>query len=416
MFTTKFIVRGVKNSLKLRIFLRNKMTELSIPGMFVSPGALENALSKNPVSENLRLSRCLSQWNSQITNLRLGIIEGGADGNVSLSLTQVRDLLSRELFGQEEHSESNANVRSWEIFYAKYAESKKNRSYKESCEYTLKKMREFDKSDKWSLDKRLSEMTFEDISMKWLNAFDEWLVNAGVSQNTRNIHFKNIRTCLNRAIDEELTNNYPFRRFRIRAEQTRKRNLPVEELRRLFNYDVEDYQKYYLDYFKLIFMLIGINTIDLFNLTKIENGRIEYRRAKTKRLYSIKVESEAMEIIKRHLAKTGNGLLDITDRWSDHRGFQKYCNEALKKIGKTKRTGRGGKKEIKPEWPELSTYWARHSWSTIAYSIDIPKDIISQALGHSSGNAITEIYIERDQKKVDEANRRVLDWVLYRKR
>ena len=160
-------------------------------------------------------------------------------------------------------------------------------------------------------------------------------------------------------------------------------------------------------------MLVGINTIDLFNLTKIENGRIEYRRAKTHRLYSIKVEPEAMEIINRH--KGEKALLDIADRWGSHREFQKYCKIALKKIGKMERKGRGGKKEIKPEWPELSTYWARHSWATIAYSIGISKDIISQALGHSMGSAITEIYIERDQSKVDEANRRVLDWVLYGK-
>lgn len=33
MFTAKFIVRGVKNSLKLRITLNRKMTELSIPGV-----------------------------------------------------------------------------------------------------------------------------------------------------------------------------------------------------------------------------------------------------------------------------------------------------------------------------------------------------------------------------------------------
>lgn len=31
-------------------------------------------------------------------------------------------------------------------------------------------------------------------------------------------------------------------------------------------------------------------------------------------------------------------------------------------------------------------------------------------------NSTTAIYIERDQRKVDEANRRVIDWVLYGKR
>ena len=59
---------------------------------------------------------------------------------------------------------------------------------------------------------------------------------------------------------------------------------------------------------------------------------------------------------------------------------------------------------------ELTTYWARHSWATVAASLDIPKETIAAALGHG-GNTVTDIYIDFDQKKVDEANRKVLDYV-----
>ena len=89
--------------------------------------------------------------------------------------------------------------------------------------------------------------------------------------------------------------------------------------------------------------------------------------------------------------------------------------ETLKKIGKMERKGRGGKKEIKPEWPELSTYWARHSWATIARSIGVSIDDIALSLGHGDGHDLTRIYLDEDLQKVDEANRRVLDWVLYGK-
>lgn len=53
--------------------------------------------------------------------------------------------------------------------------------------------------------------------------------------------------------------------------------------------------------------------------------------------------------------------------------------------------------------------------STVAASLDIPRDTIAAALGHG-GNTVTDIYIDFDQRKVDEANRQVLDWVLYGKR
>lgn len=65
-------------------------------------------------------------------------------------------------------------------------------------------------------------------------------------------------------------------------------------------------------------------------------------------------------------------------------------------------------------WPGLSAYWARHTWATIAASLDIPKETIAHALGHSQ-HSVTDIYIDFDRTKVDRANRKVLDWVLYSK-
>lgn len=216
----------------------------------------------------------------------------------------------------------------------------------------------------------------------------------------------------NYAIDYDVTTAYPFRRFKIRPEETRKRSLTVDELRRLFDYPVEEYAEIYRDMFKLIFLLIGINTVDLHGLKAVtKDGRIEYKRAKTGKLYSINVEPEAMEIIEKYRGNTG--LLSIADRWSDSRNFRHQCNKALQRIGQVERTGRGGKKIIDAEFEGLTTYWARHSWATIAYELGISKDIIAQALGHSDGHDTTNIYIREDMRKVDEANRRVLDWVLY---
>lgn len=407
MFTSKFIVRGVKQSLKLRIFFNGKHTEISVPAINVPEEDLTDALSHNPRQANQTLAKNLKEWDAQLSRLKLELVNSKTR---SMSMSELRGVIEKELFGEKsDDAESESNKDNWEKFYVKYVESKTTKSYKASCQYTLDKMRKHCND--------FSRLTFGDITLKWLRDLDGKLVKDGLSQNSRNIHFKNIRTCLNRAIDEELTTNYPFRRFKIRPEETRKRNLPAKELRRLFNYTVEPYQEYYLDYFKLMFFLIGINGTDLYNLKKVENGRVEYRRAKTQKLYSIKVEPEAMEIIDRHRSQNGDGLLDITDRWKNPKDFIKNMNIALKKIGKLEIVGRGGKKKITPMWPELSTYWSRHSWASIAYNdLNISKDIIAQALGHEMGVGVTEIYLNKDQKLIDRANRRVLDWVLYGKR
>ncbi len=86
-------------------------------------------------------------------------------------------------------------------------------------------------------------------------------------------------------------------------------------------------------------------------------------------------------------------------------------NDNLSEIGPTVRKGLGGKKYREPLFPELTTYWARHSWATIAHKIGISKDVISMALGHSFGCKTTDIYIDFDRDKVDEANRKVIDYI-----
>lgn len=289
--------------------------------------------------------------------------------------------------------------------YEQFMESKTNRGTRGVYKHTLDRIRAFDKN----VDNKM----FEDIDLKWLTDFETFCAKTAC-KNARNIHLRNIRAVFNNAIDYGITTAYPFRRFKIRPEATRKRSMAVEELRRLFDYPVEDYAEIYRDMFRLIFMLVGINSVDLHGLKSItRDGRIEYKRAKTGRLYSIKVEPEAREIINKYRGK--NGLLCIADRWIDSRNFRHQCNKALQKIGQVERKGRGGKKTITAEFEGVSTYWARHTWATIAASLDIPKDTIAAALGHG-GDTVTDIYIDFDQKKVDAANRRVLDWVLYGKR
>ena len=85
-------------------------------------------------------------------------------------------------------------------------------------------------------------------------------------------------------------------------------------------------------------------------------------------------------------------------------------NCALKSIGYTS-IKKHGRKVKNPLFPHLTTYWARHTWATLAAELDIPKETIAAALGHEIGSPITSIYINFDQKKVDKANRMVIDYL-----
>lgn len=202
---------------------------------------------------------------------------------------------------------------------------------------------------------------------------------------------------------------YPFRRFDISPVDTAHRAMDIQELRILLNYPVEPYLKRYVDIFFLNFYLIGINMTDLCHAlhSDIRSGRLYYNRDKTGKLYSIKIEPEASDILDSYKGK--EYLLNILDDNKDYHDFLQRMNKNLKRIGPVTLLPHG-KKVIEPLFPKLSTYWARHTWATIAHRIGVSKEIIALALGHGKKD-VTDRYIDYDMSKVDDANRLVIDWL-----
>ena len=284
MFTYKFFVDvNRNNALRIRLTNNRKKVELST-GINLLPNDLENALSEKPRPQNAKWKSLIVNFTSKLDEIKCELLKSGrSDEDVRV----IKELVRKECFGIDVEEDSGQFVRHYQTFM----NGKTNKGTKGVYQHTLDRMRLFDAE----IDKK----SFEDIDLKWLTDFEAFCAKTAC-KNARNIHLRNIRAVFNNAIDYELTTAYPFRRFKIRPETTRKRSLSVDELRKLFDYPVEPYAELYRDMFRLIFMLIGINTVDLHSLKKIEHGRINYKRAKTGRLYSIKVEPEAMKIIEKY--------------------------------------------------------------------------------------------------------------------
>lgn len=256
---------------------------------------------------------------------------------------------------------------------------------RKAYEYTARKVRDF------------GDLPPSRVDRSWLERFDGWMRAGGLSPNSRWLHLKNVRAAFNGMMDDGLPVPYPFRRFRLPQERTRKRSLGAEGVAALIAAELPRRLERHRDYFILMFCLLGINGADLSRLEAVEGGRVEYRRSKTGRLFSVRVEPEAAEIMGRHAGK--RLLLDIADRYGDYRNFMVALNKGLAEIADA------------AGLPRFTSYWSRHTWASVAASLEIPKETISAALGHSSGAAVTDIYIDFDRRKVDEANRRVLDHV-----
>lgn len=318
----------------------------------------------------------------------------------SLPAERAKEMIMQQVFGEA----PSVKMKSFIDYLDEFVSLKSNLGTKTVYETTRNKLLAFDPN-----------CTFETMDRKWLVSFENWMSESGMKINAYAIHMRNIRAIFNYAIDEEITALYPFRKFKIKKEETKKRSLTVDQIRILKDYPCEDYEERYRDLFMLSFYLIGINIGDMLLLKheNLVNGRIEYYRQKTGKLYSVKIEPEAQDIIDRY--KGMEYLLNVMDEYTNYKDFISRINKALKNIGPFERKGLGGKKIRQPLFPDLSTYWARHTWATMAAELEVPKETISAGLGHEIGSDVTSIYIKFDQRKVDVANRKVIDYVFGKK-
>lgn len=369
--------------LKLRITQNRKACYISLGFALRQSNFNEETLKVSGVHNAKELTSLIEQ---RLITARHLVIKLSNDGTLdSLSAEEIKHKIEVEFCMVEETTNISVVV-DFNSFFTAQIETKKAKQTKALYSQTLKEIDRFTHN---------TTLKFEDITKQWLEQFDSFLAIKSPSLNARAIHLRNIRAVFNAAIDDELTTNYPFRKFKIHTEQTRKRSLTAETIREIAFRKIDNENVAYArDMFMLSFLLIGINTIDLYNLKGIDTeGRISYKRAKTNRQYDIKVEQEALEIINRH--RGINTLVDLADRWkANYRHFTEKADTWLKELHS-----------------DISMYWARHSWATIAAELDIPLETISAALGHSFGNKVTAIYIDFNRKKIDEANRKVIDYV-----
>ena len=339
-----------------------------------------------------RLNAALDNQRIRVKARILRLREEGRLAKVSAS--HLRKLLTAP--DMDDVPEEDTRITFWEVA-GKFIGTKEGRT-RESYEYTMKKVRAYAGD---------APLYLEDIDRVWLHGFD---ASIGGKVNSRGIHLRNLRAIFNFALDEEYTTHYPFRKFKIRTEETMKKALTADQMRTLAEYPCEPWQEEYRDMFMLMFYLRGINAVDLFNATpdQVVDGRLEYRRSKVGTLFSVKLEPEALAILERYRGTAH--LVSPLDRHPSHRDYIHRMSWGLRAIGRP--TGKRGKVLGPGLFPKVSSNWARHSWATIAAEIDIPDPTISLGLGHkSAGNKVTAIYIKRDMKKVDEANRKVIDYI-----
>jgi hypothetical protein len=256
----------------------------------------------------------------------------------------------------------------------------------------------------------------EEITVKTMKAFENALKDRPRAQS---LYPNSIKTIFNAA--REYYNDEDNDIIHIRhsldkykpVEQNiaEKRALDVETIRTIFNLpykhlSTNNRHDLALDCFRLSFCLMGMNSADLYNATEYDGTTIIYDRTKTKdrrrdnARMQVDITDHIRPIVEKYKGK--ERVFNFYERFTTMESFNRAINIGLKDIGK----------EIGIE--RLQFYAARHSMATIAVNeVGISKYIVNDMLNHTDQSLrITELYIKKDFRPINEANVKLLDYVL----
>lgn len=212
------------------------------------PAVLKIAISQNSKSSYISLDVKLIpkvQWDGQaikahpekmVLNAFINEIKQKVDAHIinlmrdglinSMTANEIRDSALVEIDPDKKKEKEDQTTFLYR--FNKYA-SRMSAGSKRTYDHTLSRLEAFTAQPG---QKALAKLKFEDLTIDWLTEFDKFMAKTA-KKKSRNIHFRNIRTVFNDAIDDNITDFYPFRRFKIKNEVTADRTISVEELRQL---------------------------------------------------------------------------------------------------------------------------------------------------------------------------------------
>jgi len=289
-------------------------------------------------------------------------------------------------------------------------------------------------------DNKFDKKIFSEIDIKYIRAFDAFLQmpresvytstkgnkrivqRKGNSSNSRMIHFRTLRAILNQAIEakESSPTTYPFGKggFEVAklAEETEKRYLPSEYLVIIKNTISQNkVNEYARKLFLFSYFCYGISFVDMARLTpnnikRLENGLyIVYKRHKTKdskgaKSINIKLTEELQALINDLCSikqPVENYLLPIvTVKGLIGEALYNHLKTRLKKLNEylNKMAVEFGINDI-----NLTSYVSRHTMAMSLQNNEIPREVISQILGHKDLKT-TNTYLDSfNNNIIDEA-------------
>ena len=289
-------------------------------------------------------------------------------------------------------------------------------------------------------DKNFHKKIFSEIDIKYVRALDVFMQmpretiytstkgnkrivqRKGCTGNTRRIYFKTLRSLLNMAIEakEASQTTYPFGKggFDVAklGEETEKRYLPSEYLLKIKSTHSENkVNEYARKLFLFSYFCYGMSFVDMARLThdnikRYENGLyIVYKRHKTKnsqgaKAINIKLTEELQMLIDELCSMKKpieNYLLPIVS--IEGLSGEMLYNHLKSRLKKMNSYLESMAVEFGIDDINITSYVSRHTMAMSLQNNEVPREVISQILGHKDLKT-TNTYLDSfNSNIIDEA-------------
>ncbi|WP_430812487.1 MULTISPECIES: phage integrase SAM-like domain-containing protein [unclassified Carboxylicivirga] len=258
------------------------------------------------------------------------------------------------------------------------------------------------------------DFRFNELNYRFVLDYEAYFIKNGYTVNGFASFMRTVRAIYNKAIKEGIAEKegYPFDRYTIKMEPTKKRAISLESIQKIANLKYKPGSALFKsrNYFMMSFYLMGASFTDLAHLQikNIVDGRIQYKRQKTGKYYDIKISPQLQKILDYYIKdKSKEDYILPVIRSEEPSTQYKHILRARKKYNKRLRLiAEDAGIETK-----LTSYVARHTFASLANNMAIPVTAISEMLGHQKLST-TQIYLASLNKKIiDNYNDEVISLI-----
>lgn len=266
------------------------------------------------------------------------------------------------------------------------------------------------------------QMTFAMVTPKMLLAYEKWMTDAGKSISTVGMYCIALRAIFNLAIRKKKLSEklYPFGKgkYVIPTSKGRKLALNEEQKDKVLSYlNLNPPIQKAVDFWKFSYFCYGMNFADIARLKfgDIKENSIVFDRTKTIRterdrsFIEIPLRKEVWDIIEKHgnFSQKDNKNVYVFNILRDGltpKQIQVRVHDFIRDVNDRLALACTPQQM---DLPRITTYWARHTFATIAYKRGAGIEFIQKALGHSDPKT-TQRYIESFDI---ETKRMVSNWL-----